>query len=159
MQLSKHLELAEMIRSDSAKRLGISNAPTPQHIENMKQWGQYIFEPIREHFKRPIFISSGYRSAELNAKTKGASKTSQHSLGEAGDIDMDGTEITNLMIFKFIKDNLYFDQLIAEFPINGDLSWVHVSFKKGVQRKQILVAKKVGGKTTYFPYVSENSLK
>jgi len=149
MQISKHLELAEVIRSESAKRHGLSNMPTEQHIKNFKLLAEKVFEPIREHFKRPILISSGYRSQALNALTKGASLTSQHCKGEAIDIDMDGTEITNKQIFDFIKDNLSYDQLINEF----NYSWVHVSYSStGKQRKQILVASKVGKKTVYSPY-------
>jgi hypothetical protein len=146
MRLSKHLELAEVIRSSTAKRLGIKNEPTSEHLSNLKLLAENIFEPIREHFGRPIFISSGYRSAALNKATKGASTTSQHSKGEALDLDMDGTEISNKQVFEFIKNNLNFDQLINEF----DYSWVHVSYSStGKQRKQILSATKVNGKTTY----------
>jgi len=50
MKLSKHLDLSEVIRSDSAKRNGISNMPTPEHIENFKLLAEKVFEPIREHF-------------------------------------------------------------------------------------------------------------
>lgn len=146
MRLSKHLELAEVIRSSTAKRLGIKNEPTSEHLSNLKLLAENIFEPIREHFGRAIFISSGYRSAALNKATKGASTTSQHSKGEALDLDMDGTEISNKQVFDFIKNNLNFDQLINEF----DYSWVHVSYSAtGKQRKQILSATKVNGKTTY----------
>jgi hypothetical protein len=146
MKLSKHLELAEVIRSSTAKRLGIKNEPTAEHLANLKLLAENIFEPIREHFGRPIFISSGYRSAALNKATPGSSTTSQHSKGEALDIDLDGTEISNKQVFEFIKNNLNFDQLINEF----DYSWVHVSFSStGKQRKQILSATKVNGKTIY----------
>ena len=146
MKLSKHLELAEVIRSSTAKRLGIKNEPTAEHLANLKLLAENIFEPIREHFGRPIFISSGYRSAALNKATPGASTTSQHSKGEALDIDLDGTEISNKQVFEFIKNNINFDQLINEF----DYSWVHVSFSStGKQRKQILSATKVNGKTVY----------
>ena len=62
MKISKHLELSELTRSESAKRLGISNMPTAEHIENLKLLAEKVFEPIREHFKVPIRISSGYRS-------------------------------------------------------------------------------------------------
>lgn len=153
MQLSKNLSLAEMIRSESAKRAGISNMPTKQHLESMKILAEKIFQPIRDHFKVPIHISSGYRSKALNASIKGASKTSQHSKGEAMDIDMDGTEITNKQVFDYIKDNLEFDQLIWEFGTDNNPAWVHVSFNsKGRQRKQILKATKKNGKTVYSTY-------
>jgi hypothetical protein len=147
MKLSQHLSLSEVIRSESAKRNGISNMPIPLHIENFKLLAEKIFEPVRLHFGVPIHISSGYRSVELN-KCIGGSLTSQHCQGEAIDIDMDSSTsgVTNRMVFDYIKDNLVFDQLINEF----DYSWVHVSYEStGKQRKQVLDAIRVNGKTTY----------
>jgi hypothetical protein len=147
MKLSEHLVLSEVTRSDMAKRKGVSNMPTPEHIENFKILAENIFEPIRKHFGVPIMISSGYRSKELN-KAIGGATSSQHLLGQALDLDMDGTPngVTNKMVFDYIKANLNFDQLINEF----DYSWVHVSYNpSGKQRKQILNAIKVGGKTSY----------
>jgi hypothetical protein len=152
MQISKHLSLAEVSRSETAKRRGINNTPSGEHLENFKKLAENIFEPIREHFKVPIIISSGYRSKELNSAI-GGSSTSQHCQGEAIDIDMDGTSITNAQIFNFIKDNLVFDQMIWEFGTDKNPDWVHVSYEStGKQRKQILKAVKSGGKTSYVPY-------
>jgi zinc D-Ala-D-Ala carboxypeptidase len=151
MQLSKHLSLAEVTRSDSAKRNGISNQPTSAHLENFKLLAEKIFEPIREHFKVPIHISSGYRSAVLNKKI-GGSSTSQHCSGEAIDIDMDGSSsgVSNKMVFEYIKNNLNFDQMIWEFGTDKNPDWVHVSYEStGKQRKQILKAIKTNGKTSY----------
>ena len=143
MKISKHLELSELTRSESAKRLGISNMPTTKHIENLKLLADKVFEPIREHFGVPIRISSGYRSKLLN-KAVGGSNKSQNSLGEAIEIDNDSTGIKNSDIFEFIKNNLDYDQLINEF----DYAWVHVSYSKN-NRKQTLIASKVNGKTVY----------
>ena len=153
MQLSKHFELAEFTRSSTAKRAGISNMPTEAHQANMKVLCEKVLESIREHFARPIMISSGYRSAALNKITKGASTTSQHCSGEAVDIDMDSTEVTNKQIFDYIKANLEFDQMIWEFGTDKNPDWVHVSYEStGKQRKQILRAVKQGGKTVYKAY-------
>ena len=150
MQISKHLSLAEVIRSETAKRKGISNMPTPEHLENFKLLAEKVFEPIREHFGVPIHISSGYRSKELN-KAIGGSLSSEHCKGRAIDIDVDGSasSLTNKQVFDFIKENLDFNQLINEF----DYSWVHVSYNpNGKQNKQVLNAIKQGGKTSYVPY-------
>ena len=152
MQLSKNLALSEVTSSNTAKRKGISNMPTDEHIENFKKLAENVFQPIREHFGVPIKISSGYRSAALN-KAIGGSSTSQHCSGEAIDIDMDGTSITNAQIFNYIKDNLVFDQMIWEFGTDKNPDWVHVSYEStGKQRKQILKAVRVNGKTSYVPY-------
>lgn len=154
MKLSEHLDLSEVTRSDMAKRRGLSNMPTPEHIENFKILAENIFEPIRKHFGVPIFVSSGYRSKELNTAI-GGSLTSQHCLGQALDLDMDGTKngVTNKMVFDFIKENLNYDQLISEFGTKEKPDWVHVSYNtKGKQRKQTLRAIRVNGKTAYQPY-------
>lgn len=154
MQLSKHLALAEVIRSETAKRKGISNMPTEEHIKNFQILSENIFEPIRERFAVPIHISSGYRSKELNSSI-GGSLTSQHCSGEAIDIDMDGSTngVTNRMVFDYIKDNLNFDQLIYEFGNDLNPDWVHVSYEStGKQRKQVLKAVKTNGQTKYIPY-------
>jgi zinc D-Ala-D-Ala carboxypeptidase len=149
MQLSKNLTLAEVTRSESAKRKGISNEPTAEHLENFKKLAINIFQPIREHFNVPIHISSGYRSKALNTAI-GGSLSSQHCSGEAIDIDMDGTSITNKQVFDYIKDNLVFDQMIWEFGTDKNPDWVHVSYEStGKQRKQILKAIKTNGKTAY----------
>ena len=152
MQLSKNLSLAEVMRSETAKRKGISNMPTPEHIENFKLLAENVFQPIREHFGVPIHISSGYRSKALNTAV-GGSLTSQHCSGEAIDIDMDGTSVTNAQIFNYIKDNLNFDQMIWEFGNDTNPDWVHVSYEStGKQRKQILKAVKSAKGTAYLPY-------
>jgi len=154
MQISKHLSLAEVSRSETAKRKGINNTPSGEHLENFKKLAENIFEPIREHFAVPIHISSGYRSKELNASIGGAS-SSQHCQGEAIDIDMDGSPsgVSNADVFKYIKDHLNFDQLIWEFGSDSNPDWVHVSYEStGKQRKQILKAVKAGGKTSYVPF-------
>ena len=154
MKISEHLDLAEVTRSETAKRKGISNEPTAEHLENFKKLAENIFEPIRNHFNVPIHISSGYRSKALNAAIGGA-LTSQHCSGEAIDIDMDGSSngVTNKMVFDFIKSTLNFDQMIWEFGNSNNPDWVHVSYEStGKQRKQILKASKVGGATKYSPY-------
>jgi zinc D-Ala-D-Ala carboxypeptidase len=120
MNLSDNLSLAEAISSATALRKGIANKPTQQHLLNLKEVALHIFQPCREHFGKPLRVTSGYRSEELNKAIGGSSK-SQHSKGEA--LDMQSTKgYTNKELFMFIKDHLNFDQLIGEFPDNvGEL--------------------------------------
>jgi hypothetical protein len=150
MKISTHLNLAEVTRSDSAKRHGIDNTPTAEHLENFKLLAEKVFEPIRLHFKEPIFISSGYRSKALNDFIGGRA-SSQHCKGQAIDIDMDGSKggVTNKMVFDFIVSRLDFDQCIHEFGTDANPDWVHVSYAKTGNRKQKLKAVRVGGKTVY----------
>ena len=152
MKISQHLDLVEVTRSETAKRRGISNEPTPEHLENFKILAENVFEKMRVHFGVPIRISSGYRSKALNTAI-GGSLTSQHCKGEAIDIDMDGSSsgVTNKMLYDYIKDNLEFDQLIWEFGTDANPDWVHVSYSKVKNRKQKLKAIKSNGKTSYIP--------
>jgi hypothetical protein len=144
MRLTAHFTLAEFTRSESAKRHGVSNQPTPEHIQNIKILCERVLEPIRMKFG-PLILSSGYRSKVLNHYISGSLK-SQHCEGKAADIDMDGMgSVTNKEIFEYIKNNLEFDQLINEF----NYSWVHVSYNLGKNRKQVLDALKVNNKTVY----------
>jgi len=147
MKLSEHLDLVEVTRSAYAKRNGINNMPNAEHTENLIELAQKIFEPIRRHFNKPIHVSSGYRSKILNEKI-GGSKNSQHTKGQAIDIDQ-GNRKDNIEIFEFIKNNLPFDQLINEFGYD----WIHVSYNTdGRQRGEVLDAIKEGGKTKYIAH-------
>ena len=146
MKIGKYLELADLTKSESAKRLGITNMPTQEHINNLIQLVENIYDPIRDHFKVNIHISSGYRSQALNSAIGGAT-SSQHSRGMAIDIDMDSTNIKNSLIFDYAK-TLPFDQLIWEFGNKENPDWVHISYSP-LHRKEILYAKKEYGKTIY----------
>jgi zinc D-Ala-D-Ala carboxypeptidase len=149
--VSKYLELKDVTRSLSAKRLGIDNSPTPEHLQNIKKIGENIYDPLVVHFKNTIGVSSGYRSAALN-KSIGGSKSSQHMTGEALDLDQDGLNngVTNKMIFDYIRENLDFDQLIWEFGDSTNPDWVHVSYESsGKQRRQVLKAVRSKDKVVY----------
>jgi len=141
VKLSKNLSLAEATKSLTAKRLGIDNTPDDWVTENLRQVAINIFQPVRDAFRNPIYVSSGYRSADLNAAI-GGSKRSQHVEGRALDLDADVYGgCTNSQIFNYIKENLEFDQLIWEFGDESNPDWVHVSFiYDGDNRKRCLKA-------------------
>lgn len=137
MQLSKHFTLAELTRSQTAKRLDIANNPSDVEIKCLKDLCENILEPVRVHFGKPIIISSGYRSPALN-KANGGASTSQHVKGQAADIEIDG--VPNAAIYSYIFKNLDFDQLIAEKlkSNDGSAGWIHVSYNKGKNRGEAL---------------------
>lgn len=154
MKLSEHFDLSEFIRSDYAKRNGINNIPNAEQTENLRELCINILEPLRNHFQIPILLSSGFRCDALN-KAIGGAKNSQHTSGEAVDIDhdMSANAVSNKMIFDYIKSNLSFDQMIWEHGTSLNPDWVHVSYvAKDKNRNQILRAVKHGGKTTYEKY-------
>jgi len=151
MQLSKNLSLKEVVKSNTATRLGIDNKPDQWEINNLRAVAEKVFQPVRDHFGVPIGVSSGYRSKTLNSAI-GGSKYSQHMVGEALDIDADiYGKVTNAEIFNYIKDNLEWDQMIWEFGDDEEPNWVHVSYKmNGNNRRQLRKAfKDDKGRTTY----------
>jgi len=128
MRLSKNLTLAECTRSQTARRLGLKNDPDDPQITNLKLIAENVFQPLRDHFGVPIYVSSGYRSPKLNTAI-GGSRTSQHMQGRALDLDADVYgEITNADIFHYIKECVDFDQLIWEFGDDSNPAWIHVSY-------------------------------
>lgn len=144
-RISKHISYKEAVGSNYAKQKGIKNKPNEEQVENMKLLAEEVFEPLREWVDAPIKVNSMFRSLELNTALKG-SKTSSHMKGEAMDITSMGGK-SNLEMFHWIKDNLEFDQLIWEF--GSEPKWLHVSFNKDNNRKQVLVTKKRGVYYTY----------
>lgn len=145
MNLSKNFTLEEMTFSPTAIKKGIANKPTEQHIENMRVLCEKVLQPLREHMDCNINVSSGFRAASLNAII-GGSTTSQHCFGQAADLQI---QDRNHEMYKFIKDNFEFDQLIWEFGTDSEPSWVHVSYSEGKNRKSCLKAVKKNGKTQY----------
>jgi len=146
--------MKEALRSNTAKRLGIDNMPDNDTLLTMQITAQHIFEPLRNKFKEPIYISSFYRSPELN-KAIGGSSRSQHCKGEAIDIDDVYSKATNANFFNYIKDKLEFDQLIWEFGDDENPAWVHVSYSLGKNRMRILRAIKENGRTKYIDITNE----
>jgi len=144
-RISKHISYKEAVGSNYAKQKGIKNKPNEEQVENMKLLSEEVFEPLREWVDAPIKVNSMFRSLELNTALKG-SKTSSHMKGEAMDITSMGGK-SNLEMFHYIKDNLCFDQLIWEF--GKEPKWLHVSYNKDNNRKQVLVTKKRGVYYTY----------
>ena len=146
MRLSKNFVLSEITRSNTAKRLGISNEPEKKHLESLQRIVTNLLQPMRNALG-PIRISSGYRNKELNRAIGGSSR-SQHCKGEALDLQFwkEG-QMCNQEIYNWIiGSNLEFDQMINEF----DYAWIHLSLKKKDNRKEVLEAyKNKDGDTAY----------
>lgn len=128
----KYFSIKEMTKSNTATAEGIDNTPDQTITNNLIKLIEAVLDPLREWYGKPIIVNSGYRCEALN-KAIGGAKSSQHMLGEAADITV-GSKEENEKLFDYIKDNLEFDQLINE----SDFSWVHVSYREGRLRKQVL---------------------
>ena len=150
MNITKNFSLRELTYSQTAIKNGIPNIPTdPEILANLKALCEKVLQPLRDGLGYSIRIASGYRSLALN-KLVGGVKASQHSIGQAADIDLYDK---NVDVFNYIASNLDFDQMIWEFGTESNPDWVHVSYEStGKQRKQILKAVKSGKGTSYVPY-------
>ena len=148
MNLSNNFTLAELVKSQTAVRKNINNEPGTAEINNLIHLAETVLQPVREHFGKPVVISSGYRSPEL-CEAIGSSAKSQHAKGEAADFEIPGVD--NMQLATWISKNTIFDQLILEFYEPGDPNsgWVHCSAVKEGPRAQVLKATKVEGKTKY----------
>lgn len=156
--ISKYISFKEATDSKTARAYGISNIPNATQLSAMRNLGSNLFDKVREHFKVPLFISSFFRSPQLNKKVGGAVYSDHMALsGSSGlDIDMDNrTGPTNTELFFYIKNNLRFYKLIAEFPKGGKPGWVHISYSENELKnneRNVFIAVSSGGRTRYLPY-------
>ena len=148
-RISKNISYKEGVYSITADRLGLENKPTEEHLANMKEVAEKVFQPLRTWVNAPIKINSFYRSPELNKAIGGSSK-SQHCKGQAIDIDDTYGHATNADMFMYIRENLDFDQMIWEFGDDKNPNWVHVSYVSPEDnRNRCLKAYRENGKTKY----------
>ena len=148
MKLSKNFVLSELTKSNTAKRLGIKNEPTKEHMDNLQVLVRDLIQPIRDGIG-PIRVSSGYRNPELN-RAIGGSRKSQHCKGEALDLQFwEMGQMNNKAIYDWVlKSGIEFDQMINEF----DFAWIHISLKSKDNRKQVLEAYKDEEGDTKYKY-------
>lgn len=137
---SKYFTFNELIRSDTANRLKIDNEPKEEATkDNIKELMLFL-DGVREGWTEEckdkgygdpaIMVNSGYRSEALNKAVNG-SKTSEHMLGTAADIEPKNGR--NKEFFEWLRTYLsdkQFSQLINEYPDkNGTPSWIHISIR------------------------------
>lgn len=114
MQLSEHFTLDEL----TVTQTGLDNTPSAEAVMNLKRLCNTVLEPLRLHIKKPIIVTSGFRSQEVNAKV-GGSKTSSHMSGLAADIHVVNMTSAELAI-AIAHTGLPYDKAINE------QTWVHV---------------------------------
>ena len=141
MKLSESFNLDEFTISQVAERHGYRNEPNEKQIENLRLLCVNVLQPLREIINVPIFINSGFRSFDVNAAV-GGKFNSQHLEGKASDFVVHSMNLID--VFNIILNKLSFDQLIYEFG-----KWIHVSWNGELNRKEVMISKKVYGKTVY----------
>ncbi|WP_404987214.1 D-Ala-D-Ala carboxypeptidase family metallohydrolase [Chryseobacterium sp. M5] len=149
--LSKYLSYNQAIKSDTASRNKLDNTPNKLEIENLKHLGLNIYDKIYEKFNGKVKLTSVFRSEKVNKKV-GGSSTSQHRYGQA--LDIQGTNgVTNKQIFKYVKENLNYHQIIWEYGSASEPNWVHVGCKPvGNQKKNTRAIRGANGKTQYINF-------
>ena len=156
--ISKHFSYREMTRSETARRHGIDNTPSPSELDNIRYTAEQmekVREYLNEKYQKPIaiIVTSCFRNEKVN-RLVGGSRASAHRYGLAADCDATGftsTAFAKEIIQMKDKGLIDYDQLILEFPERGDGAWVHIGFKKNGagNRRQVLTAVKRNGKTVY----------
>lgn len=165
MRLSKNFTLKELIRSNTALRLGIDNTPSKEGILKLTLLATELLQPLRNAVGS-LRITSGYRSAQLS-EAVGSSSNSQHCRYEAVDMQyVKRGKMDNIKIYDALIDlDLDYDQCILEFgnatehidPTEPD--WIHLSWKVVDNRRQTLVAyKDENNKTKYRPIINYNCI-
>ena len=132
----------ELVKSNTASAKGIDNTPTnPLYWDSLQYLAEKCLQPARDHFKVPLYINSGFRSAALNKVVNG-SPTSFHSIACAADIDFGNVNTPTLKeLFEWLYHNVPFTELIAENLPNG---WVHIALMKGRENEKQTKYKLVG---------------
>ena len=165
MKLSKNFTLQELIKSNTALRLGIDNTPSKEGIMKLTILATSVLQLLRDRIGA-LRITSGYRSPQLNTAIGGSNK-SQHTKCEAVDIQyVKRGRMDNLLIYQALIDlDIDFDQCILEFGDSTATSdptspaWIHLSYKITNNRRQVLVAyKDDNNKTKYRPLIKYNSI-
>lgn len=140
MKLSENFTLEELCQTNT----GLPNVPNTDEKIALKHLVENVLQPLRDLFRAPIIVTSGFRSEAVNRAVGGA-PTSQHRKGEAADLD----SVDNAELFWLIRNYTLFDQLIWEFGNDEQPDWVHVSYKTEGNRKEVLRSYKENGVTKY----------
>lgn len=139
MQLSKNFTLQELCASQKAKEYNIFNHPAEDKIiVELTALCQQVLQPLRDWVGRPLAINSGYRCMMLNSLV-GGSKDSQHTKGQAADINVANDRCIAEKMANFIQKECNFDQIIIEHDKSGNI-WLHVSHRAdGHNRRNVIL--------------------
>ena len=125
IRLTEHFKLGEFTKSITAERLGISNEPGYEQVLALRHLCREVLEPLRQHYGKPIRVTSGYRCQLLNQKVGGVGN-SQHQYGEAADLSIPSEAVARDW-FQWLVKYTDFDQLLFEHSRRLGNCWLHIS--------------------------------
>ena len=137
----KYFSIGELCQSNVADLKGIPNHANTYQRMNLEKLIVRVLDPIRSLYGKPIYVNSGFRSEKLNELVGGA-KNSQHLQGKAADITAgnprENKKLWDVIMFLFQEGDIEFDQCLNEKPVNGEPSWIHISYNEDNNRGQVL---------------------
>ena len=129
---------------------GLANRAPLSARTRLQVLAQCALDPLRRYLKRPIKVTSGYRSHAVNVRVRG-SRNSRHKTGEAADIKVEGLSAAEL-VAAILEAGLSFDQVIGYAPSRG--GHVHIQICAGApgrHRMQLLWAPASGSYEAFTP--------
>ena len=131
----RHFTLYELIKSDTADKLGIVNVPNLAQVQLLALFVDSLLEQLREAAQRPIIITSGYRCKELNEAVGGA-KSSHHQLIDghcAADFTLGNAELNRAFHSLMEKSDLP----INEWILGKGARYIHVSWHPWKRKREV----------------------
>lgn len=131
----RHFTLHELIKSDTAAKLGIINVPNFAQVSMLAMMVDDCLEQVRALAGRPIYITSGYRCAELN-KAVGGVASSYHQIRNghcAVDISL-GSPALNRPFYNLLKGS---DLHVNECFLGKDAAYIHISWHPWIRKREV----------------------
>lgn len=131
----RHFTLHELIKSETADKLGIVNVPDFAQVQLLALFVDSLLEPLRTAAQRPIIIKSGYRCERLNGAVGGV-RGSYHTLRDANcaaDISL-GNAALNRSFHSLMEKS---DLPINEWILGKDAAYIHVSWHPWKRKREV----------------------
>lgn len=142
--ITKNFTFEELTNSATAKRLGIDNTPNEKERESIIKLAKEVLQPIRDAWKSPLIVTSGFRCEKLNNAVGGA-KNSQHKFGEAVDFKatkpQDNGKLYRMIQSMVNSGKITCGQCIWEYGNAKSPQWVHISLPNAKHKNEFFRVK------------------